>query len=647
MRGIATKELTGLAQRVSGLGRRPEQLSESLFVYKDCCNVYIAIRSKSALLIDSGSGSVWSHLDDLGVDTVEWVLHTHHHRDQCLGSRDLPPAIRLAVPVAEADQLTNAEQYWQRRELYNLYDCSTSFDSPAESLRAARYLTPHERFEWQGLEFFVLPTPGHTRGSVTYVAVIDGKRVAFCGDAISAPDGRVDSLFDLQWDAVYPDALNVALRTATALQRVAPDILAPSHGEVIDEPGPALAGLETRLGAVQSAIAERFLGGGSDPTRPGTGTGRDVRFIEVSKHLIAVTHSRSHFYVIRDDHGHCLLFDYGFATEYHSRSLDYFVPHSLDELRERFGIEHIEVVVPTHYHHDHVAGIPFLQKHCDTAVWAHEVFASILAEPARFRLPALWHEPIAADRIIRDGETFTWRGLSFTSNHVPGHTWYQCVTTTEIDGVKVAFSGDALFKNGEGLLCGGAPMYRNRVNGGDFSSAVSTLRQLDPAVLLTGHSGAVRLEAHDLEAAAAWARRMENAWENAASAQRPVEFALDPDCVSIMPYLAKCTQGRSTAIEVRIRNHFYDAVDAWVSLTAPDGWRVFPQEIEMSIRGRDTGTATFEVEPARDAKTEWRHVLVSDVILGDRVLGGAAEGLVIVSDLQPDRPARGAGQVRA
>jgi len=53
-----------------------------LHVWTDTCNTYVLRDGDAALLIDLGDGSVLDHLADIGVRRVEWVLFTHHHREQ-------------------------------------------------------------------------------------------------------------------------------------------------------------------------------------------------------------------------------------------------------------------------------------------------------------------------------------------------------------------------------------------------------------------------------------------------------------------------------------------------------------------------------------------------------------------------------------
>ena len=65
------------------------QLSPNLYLLRDTCNVYLLRDGEHGLLIDAGSAGIADHLDEIGVRAIEWVLHTHHHRDQCQGDERL------------------------------------------------------------------------------------------------------------------------------------------------------------------------------------------------------------------------------------------------------------------------------------------------------------------------------------------------------------------------------------------------------------------------------------------------------------------------------------------------------------------------------------------------------------------------------
>src|SRR4051812_18273519 len=104
------------------------QLSPSLWRVDDIANVYVIRRGDRAILIDSGSGLVREELEGLGIKQVEWVLHTHFHRDQCDGARLLAGSgARVAVPRGEQGYFAGADNFWRNRTIYDNYNTYNDF----------------------------------------------------------------------------------------------------------------------------------------------------------------------------------------------------------------------------------------------------------------------------------------------------------------------------------------------------------------------------------------------------------------------------------------------------------------------------------------------------------------------------------------
>src|SRR5262249_25501208 len=94
------------------------RLSPNLYWYRDTCNVYLLKRGERGLLVDFGSGGVLEHLAEAGVREVEWVLHTHHHRDQCQGDSLLAArGIPIAVAEREAALFAEADAFWRLKRI--------------------------------------------------------------------------------------------------------------------------------------------------------------------------------------------------------------------------------------------------------------------------------------------------------------------------------------------------------------------------------------------------------------------------------------------------------------------------------------------------------------------------------------------------
>ncbi len=216
---------------------RLTRLSPNLWWYRDTCNVYLWADDDRGLLIDLGSGGILDVIDQTGVREIVAVAHTHHHRDQCGGDdRAAALGIPIWVPARERALFEATDAFWQLRRTYDSYDASSLAFTRATSVPVGRGLVDHERIDWAGGTIEVLPTPGHTRGSISLLAEVDGTAVAFTGDLIAGV-GTVPTLHDLQWQYGMPDAVGAALHSAVALAKRDPATLLPSHGRPIDGGG--------------------------------------------------------------------------------------------------------------------------------------------------------------------------------------------------------------------------------------------------------------------------------------------------------------------------------------------------------------------------------------------------------------------------
>jgi len=99
--GIVTSQENPAAP-TAGFRQPDPKAQPHLFIWTDTCNVYVLRDGDAALLIDLGDGSVVDHLAEIGVKRVEWVLLTHHHREQCQGIERLDRTVtKVAAPKAE------------------------------------------------------------------------------------------------------------------------------------------------------------------------------------------------------------------------------------------------------------------------------------------------------------------------------------------------------------------------------------------------------------------------------------------------------------------------------------------------------------------------------------------------------------------
>lgn len=160
-------------------------------------NLYVLKAPAGLVCIDSGwrSATVRKGFESLGlnVDDVTDVLLTHLHWDHARGHCFYPKA-RVFVGDREKSGL---------------------FVKRDESGRCWTLVSDGQDLSVAGLHVRVVSTPGHTRGSVSY---LEDDRFLFTGDAVSLRDGQAvpfPSMFN--HDAV---AMGESIRKLAALKRI-------------------------------------------------------------------------------------------------------------------------------------------------------------------------------------------------------------------------------------------------------------------------------------------------------------------------------------------------------------------------------------------------------------------------------------------
>ena len=608
------------------IDRHLTRLSPSLWWYRDTCNVFLWTSGERGLLIDLGSGGILDELDQVGVREIVAVVHTHHHRDQCGGDdRAVTLGIPIWVPARERALFESTEAFWRLRRTYDSYDASSLGFTRATSVPVARGLTDYERVTWAGGSLEIVPMPGHTKGSIGVLAEIDAAPVAFTGDLI-AGHGRVPTLHDLQWQYGMPDAVGAALHSATALAERGPRLLLPSHGSPMRNGRDALRALAGNLRQLARLLSEIRR------NRVWTvwPSSVDQPLARILPHLWVNTHSVANTFAVVDDAGDALILDYGYPSWDHFFADQRFVAHTLDAFRAESGLKRIVAAIPSHYHDDHLAGVPWLQREHGAQAWIHESFAGIVADPARHDLPCLLSEPIRVDRVLADGDLVDHAGASLETFHMPGHTMFALGLAGTMDGVRVAYTGDNLLAGSLSPLRAAAPIYRNVMRNDSIRLGVERLLAFEPELLLTGHTGAIEVTRADLDEFVAWARDLELVMTRMTPVPGLVDEALDPYVARFDPYRASVVAGGRSATRVVVRNHARDHRPARVHLRVPDGWAAEPEEAATIVPGGGaTATLLFRVLAPSDA-APGRFVVTADVQLGDRRLGEAAESLVEV-----------------
>ncbi|PYV87300.1 MAG: hypothetical protein DMG05_17875, partial [Acidobacteria bacterium] len=462
-----------------------QKLSENLYLLEDTCNVYLVRDGSHALLIDFGSGKILDYLPHLEISQVDWILHTHHHRDQCQGDyKAVGRSIPIAVPAHERHLFADAENFWRNRRVFHLYYVRNDFNTITEDIPVASQLRDYGTFRWNHRDIFVLPTPGHTLGSVSLLMEIDGKKTAFTGDLMHSP-GKLVNLWDTQVNYGGAEGIDLGAFSLARLREQKPALLCPSHGDPLPDPE----------SGIQQTI-DRLV----DYYRFQTGNAPSVlsRGYAVSPHFIAHHLTTSSFYAILSNSGKAMFIDYGSASGLHFGNFERatattdrirFVEHNIEDLKSRFGMKSIEVAMPSHMHDDHMNGFPHLTRHHQTQVWCYENMVDIFENPRGHNLGCTLGEPFKVSRSFRHGERFKWEEYDFEITHSPGHTEYQMALFVTIDGARVAFTGDAFFPypdSAQSVLRHNL-IFRNHVESDSHIRSIRNLIDHEPNLMAPGH----------------------------------------------------------------------------------------------------------------------------------------------------------------
>jgi len=617
---------------------RPVAKSDrDLFLWTDTCNVYVLRDGDAALLINLGDGSVLDHLSEIGVKRVEWVLFTDHHREQCQGASKLgrwrERGLKIAAPEAERALFERPLDF--RKMNVSLGDAFTIHGAsfvrpPIQPIPIDRAFATNDTFDWGGHKFVCEETRGSSPGGMTYLLRANGRALAFSGD-VMLDGAKLHTWFDTEWDYGFAAGIQALRQSAARLTASDIDWLLPSHSSAVREPKAQLRKFSGKLERL-----EKLYRRGYDPEHGSVAYQDKVskptvvsNVWQVSPHLFKFKRPNfwPNFSLILSDNGRALLSDCGLLDE---RMLD----AALDGMRQHFGLKAIDAIVVSHMHGDHFLEAPHLREKWGAQIWALENMVDKMEHPERFDYCA----PIQAygkksadgsrltgvrvDRAFKSGESFEWEGKKFTIDWMPGQTEFALCLHGEIDGRKVAFTGDNIFGDPDNPAQTGHEAmvaHNSAILEEGYIYGAEYLKRLKPDLLMGGHSFVMNHPAKFIERYRKWGYEMRGAFQ-ALSSEKDYRYWFDPFWVRAEPYRAILNPGNATNVTLHVRNFRSGRQRHRIEIHTPFGLHAEPAVLEGILAGESRQSFPIRLRASADAGPGVR-LVAFDVTLDGRRYG--------------------------
>jgi glyoxylase-like metal-dependent hydrolase (beta-lactamase superfamily II) len=608
------------------------EVARGVWLFRDSCNVYAISGPEGALIVNAGTGRWLAHLDELPA-TVAALACTHFFRDHSAGALAASEAgIPIYVPAGERAIFADPVQHFRQRETYIVYDNLWDLYAPIEGVPVAGTLQDYERATLAGIEIDVIPLPGVTMTQIGLgVTLPDGRRAVFCGEAIHSR-GRIARVAPLQYN--YND-LSGALQcrfAASLLRDDRADLLLPSLGD------PILGGVDEALLLLDENLKQLVAARRYDSIHQPI----EAPLQRVTDHVWLDPRSVANTWYLISDSGKALAIDYGYNSITCGAWPGYSKPerrrallHGLDGLKRQFGIDRVDVVLVSHFHDDHVCGIPVLQRLHGTQCWAAENIADLLEHPDAHCFPCNWPAPARVDRRLKLDEPFAWEEYTFRLHPMSGHTRFAALIGFEADGRRFAHTGDQyFFTNGVESFGNNGRLqnhvYRNGALLDGYAQSGAWMLDWRPDVVLQGHQPAMFTDSAFFDQIVAWNRDYAELHRQIMPlGDEEIHFNLDSWGGWIWPYRTLLSTPERFMVTVTVRNPLPRPATLDVRLVGPTGWQ--GGAARLSAQARAEVSCELDMRPTGPCR---RQPIAVELVVEGRPFGQVAEALVTIGQAE-------------
>jgi glyoxylase-like metal-dependent hydrolase (beta-lactamase superfamily II) len=551
------------------------------------------------------------------------------------GRRLVEQGAEAVAPETEKALFADVEAVWEHYRTARFHDyANQSSRILAEPIPLSRTVRGGDTIGWQDLTIGVMDTPGYTRGAVSYLVEIDGKRIACVGDLIYGR-GQLLDLFSLQ-DAIpqvqedgYHGYAARAGDIIQSLRKVAqwkPDILIPVRGPVIRDPSEAIDTLIRRLQAVFAshfaidalrwyrgddkirAMAQRVLG-----QKPVHWMPMAERVQEkLPDWIIPITNSR----LIVSRTGAAFLVDCGNRK----------VVEEVRRLKSQGVIKQLDGIYITHYHDDHsdLAQAAAEEFHCP--VYFCREMRDILEHPEAYRMPCLSPNAIHSMQVMPHGAKQRWNEFEFSYSYFPGQTIYHGGLVAKKDnGETVFFVGDSFTPTGMDDYC---LLNRNFLAPEPgFLDCLNVMKKTPGDYLLINQHvpPAFRFSSRQIDFMIDTFEKRRELLAELFPWDDP-NFGVDDQWARFYPYTAVVASGGTVELKLILRNHSASEQEFRITPHVPIGWKAVQGTLRMSVGPRQEGSVSIPVTVGSPGLK----IVTADVAFGPWDLREWTEAMVTV-----------------
>lgn len=609
----------------------------NVLVQRDSCSVYVLRDGDAALLVNCGDGSVLDELKKSGVKHVEWVLFTDHHREACQGSKRLDRTVtKVAAPKAEQELFETPQQFRKWRptlgDKYTVHGASYVRPS-AVAIKVDRTFEPGDVFQWRGFEITCVGTPGTSPGGMSYVVKRGDQKVAFIGGVMH--DGaRMTNWYDIEWDYGFGKGLDTLIESVQRLRELELDFAFPSQGPIVRKADEQLGKYHARLVAFRPDYLRGYPVNDLtkrtkvDPIIKPTAI---PQIVQVTPHLYKFSDQLAgkNFSIIISDNGRGLLLDCGIFPEPLLQEL-------VAAMQKHLGLKRIEALWINHMHGDHFTLGSVLKKQYGAQIWTLDRIVDKVSNPLRYDYCALItsynprYEGLQVDRPLKDGEVVEWEGFKLHIDWMPGQTEFGNCLWIELDGKKIAFTGDNLFgdpsdpeQNGhEAVVARNSAIFEE-----GYILGSKYLRDLKPDIIMGAHNVLMTNPTAFVERYHEWSKRIVAKYKELLP-DRDYEYGFDPFWVSAYPYRVDLSERATQEVTITVRNFRDQPQRHHIRLRLPPGITASPAILEGTVAAESRERFKVTVTADRARAGVGVQIIPFDITLDDKRHGELFDFLV-------------------